>query len=90
LGWVVYIVSTMNTASIAANKISVSHTIRPDVNREFITINVPNGWDDVKSLTNKVLVYEGKDFTFSGWNSDVNQCYFFRLINGPSNVAVIK
>jgi hypothetical protein len=80
----------MNVASIASNKIAVSHTVRPDVDREFLTLNVPEGWDDVKKLTNKVLTYEGRDFTFSGWNSDVNQAYFVRLINGPDQVATIR
>jgi hypothetical protein len=80
----------MKTASIATNKISVSHTIRTDMDREYLTLNVPEGWDDVKNLTNKVLTYEGRDFIYSGWNSDVNQCYFVRLINGPDQVATIR
>lgn len=80
----------MNVASIASNKIAVSHTVRPDMDREFLTLNVPNGWDDVKKLTGKVLTYDGRDFIFSGWNSDVNQCYFVRLINGPDQVATIR
>ena len=79
---------TMNTASIAANKISVNHTVCD--NREFLTFNVPNGWDDVKPLTNKVLSHCGNDYTFSGWCSDRNQCWFVRILNGPSFVAVIK
>jgi hypothetical protein len=78
----------MNTASIASNKISVNHTAFE--NREFLTFSVPNGWDDVKKLTNKVLTYNNKDFTFSGWNSDRNECYFVRLVNGPSFVASIR
>ena len=80
----------MNVASIASNKIAVSHTVRPDMDREFLTFNVPNGWDDVRKLTGKVLTYDGRDFVFSGWNSDVNQCYFVRLINGPDQVATIR
>jgi len=80
----------MNSASIASNKIAVTHTVRPDVDREFLTINVPNGWDDCKKLTNKVLTYEGRDFSWSGWNSDVNQAYFVRFINGPESVAIIR
>lgn len=76
----------MNVASIASNKIAVSHTVRPDVDREFLTLNVPDGWDDVKKLTNKVLTYQGRDFIFSGWNSDVNQCCFI----GTSSTVPIK
>lgn len=65
-------------AEFATNKIAVSHNMRRDVNREFLTFFVPNGWDDVKKIVNKVLVFNRKDFVFSGWNSDRNECYFFR------------
>jgi len=78
----------MNVASIASNKIQVNHTAFE--NREFLTFSVPNGWDDVKKLTNKVLTYNNKDFTFSGWNSDRNECFFVCLVNGPSFVATIR
>ena len=78
----------MNAASIATNKIAVTHTAFE--NREFLTFSVPNGWDDVKKLTNKVMTYNNKDFTFSGWNSDRNECFFVRLVNGPSFVATIR
>lgn len=78
----------MNIASIASNKISVHHTVFED--REFIKFSVPNGWDDVKKLTNKVLTFEGRDFTFGAWNSDENNCWFVRILDGPSFVAVIK
>jgi hypothetical protein len=78
----------MNIASIASNKIQVEYSAMPD--REYLTFKVPYGWDDVKLLTNKVLTYNSKDFTFSGWNSDRNECYFVRLVNGPSFVASIR
>ena len=79
----------MNSASIAANKIAVK-SIHSYENRDFLTINVPNGWDDVKNLTTKVLTHDGKDYTFSGWNSDDNECYFVRIKNGPNFVATIR
>ena len=88
--WVVYSIYTMNVASIASNKIQVEYSAMPGDNREFLTFKVPNGWDDVKRLTNKVLTHNSKDFTFSGWNSDRNECYFVRLVNGPSFVASIR
>ena len=72
--------STMN-ASFATNKIAVRHNMRADVNREFLTFYVPNGWDDVKNIVNRVLVFNRKDFVFSGWNSDKNEVYFFRTLN---------
>ena len=43
------------TASILKNEIEVRHNIRPDVGKEFITFDIPNGWDDVKGLVRKFL-----------------------------------
>ena len=68
----------MNSATISNNEISVVYSNRPDVNREYLTIDVPNGWDDVAKLTKKVLTYDGKKFVFTGWNSDDLKCYFVR------------
>jgi hypothetical protein len=65
-------------ASILPNDISVVYSYRPDVAREYLTIDVPNGWDDVAKLTKKVLRYDGKAFKFTGWNSDTLKCYFVR------------
>ena len=83
-------------ATVADNKISVIHEVCVDVDREFLHINVPNGWDDVKKLTNKVLTYDNRDFTYSGWNSDRNVAYFYRVlnhfhtVNSYGNVATIR
>lgn len=68
----------METATISTNEIPVVYSDRPDINREFLTIDVPNGWDDVKKLSKKVLTYKGKKFVFTGWNSDDLKCYFVR------------
>lgn len=76
----------MNSATISQNEIAVVYSDRPDINREFLTIDVPNGWDDVKKLTKKVLNYQGKKFVFTGWNSDDLKCYFVRT----SEVAKIS
>ena len=65
-------------ATIANNKITVKHHYCIDVKREYLTFRVENGWDDVKKFVNKVLVFECKDFIFSGWNSDKNEVYFVR------------
>lgn len=78
----------MNAASIASNKISVVH--HEYENREFLTFSVPNGWDDVEKMVNRVLTYEGRDFTFSGWDSDKNECYFVRIKTDVSRVATIR
>jgi hypothetical protein len=71
----------MTTATVSPNEIKVRHSVRTDVGREFLTIDVPNGWDDVKKITHKVLTYEGRKFVFTGWNSDRNECFFFRMLN---------
>ena len=86
----------MNTASIDANKIPVVHSVHVDVNREFLQIDVPNGWNDVKKISARVLTYDGRDFTFSGWNSDRNVAYFYRMLNyrdsvvSSNRVAIIR
>lgn len=68
-------------ATIALNEIAVQHSIRPDIGREFLTIDIENGWDDVKKLTNKVLNFDNKKFTFTGWCSDTNKCFFAKPLD---------
>lgn len=68
----------------------MTHVVRDDILREFLYIRVPNGWDDVKGLTDKVLTYDNRDFTFSGWDSDKNECYFVRVLGGVNNTATIR
>lgn len=77
-------------ATILSNEIPVSHSIREDINREFLTVNCPEGWDDVKKICKKVLTFDGRKFTFTGWNSDRNEAYFCRgLHNQIDMVATI-
>lgn len=71
------------------NDIAVRHSVRPDVGREFLEFSV-EGWDEVKKLTKKVLKFEGRDFVFSGWNSDSNLCYFFKPLNGSVKTAKLS
>jgi len=66
----------MNSATISKNEIAVVYSARDG--REYLTIDIPNGWDDVAKLTKKVLTYDGKKFVFTGWNSDTLKCYFVR------------
>lgn len=69
----------METATISKNEVAVVYSDRrAELNREYLTLDVPNGWDDVKKLTKKVLRYDGKAFVFTGWNSDSLKCYFVR------------
>lgn len=53
--------------------------VMPSSDRGFgkrLTINCPDGWDDVKKLTKKVLTYNGDHYKFLGWCSDKNVCFF--------------
>lgn len=76
-------------AQVAKGFIPVQHSVRPDVNREFLRIDCPRGWEDVAKLTQKVLVYENRKFTFTGWNSDRNEAYFARPLNLDPDIAKI-
>jgi hypothetical protein len=81
----------MQKATINPKEIPVVHSIRNDVGREFLTIDVPEGWDDVKKICKKVLTFDGRKFTFSGWNSDTNQCFFYRVLgDNVRQVATIN
>jgi len=77
-------------AKISNSEIAVIHTIRPEVRRESLQIAVPNGWDDVRKLTGKVLVFEGRRFTFTGWNSDSLLCFFHRPIDRETPTATLS
>ena len=76
-------------ATISENEISVTHTIRPDVGREFLKFSI-NGWDDVKKISKKVLNYDGRKFIFSCWNSDDMYCVFYRMSDDSTQVARIS
>lgn len=77
------------TATINPKEVTVRHSVRPDVNREFLAVDCPEGWDDVKKICKKVLTFEGRKFTFTGWNSDRNEAYFAKPLNGDAPVATI-
>lgn len=55
--------------------------------RGWLYISVPNGWDDVDKIRNKVLTYDGRKFLFSGWNSDRNDCFFKEELKGSPVVV---
>lgn len=61
-------------ATILQNQIPVIPTERDG--DKWLIIQVPNGWNDVKQLTKKVLEYNGEKYIWTGWNSDTNQAYF--------------
>lgn len=76
-------------ATIAPLEIAVRHSIRPDVGREFLSFPI-DGWDEVKKLTKKVLVFDERKFIFSCWNSDRMECCFYRMLDGSTVTAKIK
>lgn len=76
------------TAKILKNEIPVRHSVLAEINREFLEIAV-EGWPDVEKISKKVLEFEGKKFTYSGWNSDRNVCYFARPIEGEVKTVKI-
>ena len=63
------------TATVNPNEVSARYSFREGFGH-YLNIEVPNGWDDVKKLTKKVLRHDGRAYTFRGWNSDRNECFF--------------
>jgi hypothetical protein len=80
----------MSIATVSKNEIVVRYSTRDSDGTEWLTIDCPNGWDDVKKLTKKVLAYEGKRFTFTGWNSDRELCFFKRFKDNSRNEGIAR
>ena len=76
-------------ATIVPDEIAVQYSLRPDVQREFLSFPI-SGWDEVRKLTKKVLSYDGRKFTFSCWNSDRMEIVFVRMLDGSTKVAKIS
>ena len=76
-------------ATIVPSEIAVTHNVRPDVGREFISFPI-DGWNDVKKVCKKVLLFDGRKFTFASWNSDSMTCCFSRMLDGSTQTATIK
>ena len=79
-----------NIATLSRNVFPVTHTSRPEIGCEFLTLNVARGWDDVRKFVGRALSYEGNDYAYTGWNSDINQAYFSRKISGPALCAELS
>ncbi len=60
---------------IAVNKVTVTKPVSIEGDL-YIEVDVPNGWDDVKKLVNKVIEVNSLDFNYTGWNSDRNIACF--------------
>ena len=67
----------MQNATIETNLIAVEPST-DDRGWKWLKISVPNGWDDCKKLTKKVLKYNGETYVWRSWNSDYNYCYFIQ------------
>lgn len=65
----------MLNVTIDQQEIKAEYRVSTD-GRGWLYLSVPNGWDDVDKIRNKVLTYDGRKFLFSGWNSDRNDCFF--------------
>lgn len=65
----------MENATIT-DLIPVEPRTREDDGTKWLVIKCPNGWDDVKKLTKKVLEYKGQTYKWMSWNSDNLTCNF--------------
>ena len=61
--------STTTTARISSDLIPVSFY------ENILTIQVI-GYEDIENLRNKSLFFDGRTFTFTGWDSDAKEAYF--------------
>ena len=65
----------MNEGLITVNKVTVTKPVSIEGDL-YIEVAVPNGWDDVKKLANKVIEVNSLDFSYTGGNSDKCIAYF--------------
>jgi len=77
------------TAKFNPNEIAARYSDRSAYGLgHHLTISCPDGWEDVKKLTRRVLRHDGRAYTFIGWNSDRNEC-FFRSTSGNEVTATL-
>lgn len=60
-------------AQIISDTVVVRHSMVDGVSYLAVSIG---GWDEVRKLQNKTLVFNGVNHGFSAWNSDKNEAYF--------------
>ncbi len=63
------------TAQISKDEVAAVYSYREGFGH-YLTVSVPDGWQDVKKICKKILRHNGRAYTFTGWNSDTNKCYF--------------
>jgi hypothetical protein len=75
-------------ATIIPDEIAVNHCVQLDVGREFLSFKI-DGWDEVKKLTKKVLLFDNRKFIFSCWNSDRMEIIFYCMLDGSTTTAKV-
>ena len=73
-------------ATIVPDEIAIQYSFRPDVQREYLSFSI-SGWDEVKKLVKKVLLYDGRKFVYSCWNSDRMEIIFYRMLDNSTKTA---
>lgn len=73
-------------ATILPDEIAIQYSLRPDVQREYLSFSI-SGWDEVKKLVKKVLLYDGRKFVYSCWNSDRMEIIFYRMLDNSTKTA---
>jgi hypothetical protein len=67
-------------ATVFPDEVPVRFSSRPDVGRDFLTLSFEGDyaevWRQVEKVSKKVLTYNERKFTFTGWNSDRNEAFF--------------
>lgn len=54
----------------------IPNTVPATFDGEALIVPCPAGWDDVSAICDRVLEFEGRTFTFTGWNSERSVAYF--------------
>ena len=65
----------MTEGRITINKVTVTKPISID-GQLYIEVQVPDGWNSVKKIMDKVIEVNSLDFSYTGWNSDKCIAYF--------------
>jgi len=68
--------------NISQNKLSVRNL------GGTLVVDIPNGWNDVQKIIDKILEVDGVDYSFRGWDSDKLEAYFRAAQKGC--VAIVK
>lgn len=80
-------------ATVFPEEIPVRFSARPDVGRDFVTLSFEGDyeelWKQVSKVSKKVLTYDGRKFTFTGWNSDSGEAFFAAPHQRNADIATV-